>query len=145
MPLRTSIALLVAFALAAGGCGGGSGSESFASEATQICAEATAEIRALGAPESFTETQLYARRAKDAVSDELAALRDLDPPAESEDAFARYLGTLEQRRTELDRLAEAADGNSMTSVQQAGSALGALEAKARREAQSAGIPECEPG
>jgi hypothetical protein len=139
--VKPLLALLLVIALT--GCGGGSSRESYVGDATEICREMTQRIKDLGAPESFTDTQLYARRAKDAVADGIRDLRDLDPPPELEDGFARYLATLELRREQLELLAAAADQNSMTAVQQVGTNLDVLNAKGRQDARRAGIPDCE--
>ena len=135
--------LILALLLAVAGCGGGTSREDYVEDATAICQEMTQRIKDLGAPESFTDTQLYARRAKDAVSDGIRELNDLEPPAELEDGFESYLDTLLLRREQLDLLATAADENSMTSVQQVGSALDVLTAKGRQDARAAGIAGCE--
>jgi hypothetical protein len=139
--VKRGLALLLLLTLA--GCGGGATRESFVEDATVICQDVEQRIKALGAPQSFTDTQLYARRAKDAVSDGIGDLGELTPPPELEDAFARYLGTLEQRRLQLDLLAEAADGNSMRAIQEVGSELDVVNAKAKQEARAAGIADCE--
>jgi hypothetical protein len=139
--VKPVLALLLVVALA--GCGGGSSRESYVGDATEICREMTQRIKDLGAPESFTDTQLYARRAKDAVADGIRDFRDLEPPPEFESGYTRYLQTLELRRRQLDLLATAADGNSMTGVQEAGQQLSVLDARARQDARRAGIPGCE--
>jgi hypothetical protein len=140
--VRAALTILV---LLLAGCGGGDSREDFVADATEICAEANDRVKALGAPESFTQTQLYARQAKDAVGDEIDELGELTPPPELDDAFARYLGTLQERHKQLDRLAEAADGNSMHAIQLVGSAMDAITARARTQARAAGIAECEAG
>ena len=141
--MKPALALLLVLVLA--GCGGGDSRENYVADARAICERMTQRITDLATPESFTDTQLYARRAKDAVSDGIRDLRDLTPPPEFEDGFARYLATLEARRRQLDQLAAAADENSMTAVQQAGSELDVLTAKGRQDARSAGIGGCEDG
>ena len=137
--------LVLVLLLVLAGCGGGNSRENFVGDATKICEDATQRIKDLGTPESFTDTQLYARRAEDAVSDELGSLRELTPPPELEDSFRRYLGTLERRRRQLELLAEAADANSMQAVQEVGSELDVLNARARQDARAAGIAGCEAG
>jgi len=139
------VALTLALALALAGCGGGDSRENYVDDATAICEEMTQRIKDLATPESFTDTQLYARRAKDAVSDGIRDLRDLTPPPEFEDGYTRYLATLEARRRQLDLLAVAADENSMTAVQEVGSELDVLTAKGRQDARRAGIGGCEDG
>jgi hypothetical protein len=141
--VRTALALLFVFVLA--GCGGGSSRDDYVEDATAICEEMTKRIKALTTPESFTDTQLYARRAKDAVSDGIRELRDLTPPEEFEEGYTRYLATLEARRRQLELLAVAADENSMTSVQEAGSELDVLNARGRQDTRRAGIGGCEEG
>lgn len=137
-------ALAGAAVLALAGCGGVAADEDFAERAVAICTEANDRIRALGAPESFTATQLYARRAKDAVADEIDELNDLSPPADKRGAFDLYLVTLEERQRLLGRLAEAADSNSMQDVRTTGGAIQTLGDTAREQATAAGIPACEP-
>jgi hypothetical protein len=140
--MRAALAITV---LLLAGCGGGSSRADFVADATEICTKANERVKALGAPESFPETQLYARQAKDAVGDQIADLSDLAAPAELDDAYAQYLVTLDERRQQLDRLAVAADGNSMRAIQQVGSDMDVITAKARTQARAAGIAECEAG
>ena len=134
---------LVALVLLAG-CGGGGGGEDFPRAATAVCERTNQQIRALGAPESFPETQLFARRAKDAVHDEIAALEELEPPAEDADAVDLYLETLRERERLLASMAEAADATSMNDVREVGSQIAALDTTAREQAAAAGIAACEP-
>ena len=141
--MKPALALLLLVVVA--GCGGGSSREDYVEEATAICVEMTQRITDLGAPESFTDTQLYARRAKDAVSDGIGELRELTPPQEFEAGYERYLGTLELRLRQLDLLAAAADENSMNAVQLVGTELSVLSAKGRQDTRAAGIAGCEDG
>ena len=141
MKAALAIALLVALA----GCGGGSSRQNFIEDATAICADTTDRVRALGTPDSFTATQLFARQAKDAVGDGINELDDLTPPEELDDAFGRYLATLEARRTVLGRMGEAADANSMKGLQEVGSELDVVNARAKSQARRAGLPDCEAG
>lgn len=140
--MRAVLAILVVLLA---GCGGGSSRADFAADALEICTQANERVKALGAPESFPETQLYARRAKDAVGDQIADLSDLTAPRELDDAYAQYLVTLEERRKQLDGLAVAADENSMRAIQQVGSNMDVITAKARTQARAAGIADCEAG
>ena len=139
--MRAALALLVLVA----GCGGGNSRNDFVNDALEICRTANERVQALGTPESFTDTQLYARQSEDAVGDEIDELRKLTEPADLEEAFTQYLATLEQRLRQLELLAEAADKNSMALVQDVGTELGVLTAKARTQARRAGIAACEPG
>lgn len=140
--MRAALASLV---LLLAGCGGGNSRQNFVEDATAICAETNARVKALGTPESFTATQLYARQAGDAVGDAIDELENLTPPPELEDPFTRYLGTLAERRTVLGRMVEAGDANSMKRIQEVGSDLDVVNAKARADARGAGIADCESG
>lgn len=142
-PRVTKAALVTVLLLTLAACGG-TGGKDYAARAVEICTESNDRIRALGAPQSYTDTQLYARRAKDAVRDEIDALDDLSPTEEHAGSFARYLGTLEQRRQLMDRLAEAADRNNMRRIQVVGDELDRLGRTARTQATAAGIAACEP-
>jgi len=136
---------LTLFALALlAGCGGGGSGEDFPRDATAVCDRANQRIVALGTPASFTETQLYARQAKDAVGDEIDAFENLEPPAEDADAVDLYLETLRERERLLASLAEAADATSMDDVREVGSQIAALDTTAREQAAAAGIAACEP-
>jgi hypothetical protein len=139
--VRRAAALVLLLILA--GCGGGSSREGFVEDADAICRESNQRVQALGTPESFTDTLLYARQAEDAVGDELAELRELEPPREAEDDFLAYLATLEARRRQLDLLADAADRNNMADIQGVGTELNALTARAKAQARRAGLAECE--
>ncbi|MBA3476404.1 MAG: hypothetical protein H0T10_06600 [Actinobacteria bacterium] len=134
---------MLLFALA--GCGGGNTRESYVADATKICKATEARVKALGTPQSFTDTQLYARRAKDAVSDGVDELKKLTPPEELGEAFDLYLAALEARRAALGGIVEAADAASMKRLQEAGSGLDVANARAKSEARRAGIPGCESG
>jgi hypothetical protein len=139
--VRVGLAIVLLVLLA--GCGGGSSRESFVDDANGICRESNERVKALGTPESFTDTLLYARRAEDAVGDELDELRELDPPAELEGDFEAYLTTLEARRRELELLADAADRNNMADIQGIGSKLNELSRRAKMQARRAGLTACE--
>lgn len=140
--MRAALAILI---LLLAGCGGGSSRANFVESATKVCADVNQRVKALGTPDSFTATQLYARRAGDAVGDGIDDLEALTPPEELEDEFSRYLGTLAQRRAVLARMVEAADANSMKRVQRVGSDLDVVNAKARIDARRSGIADCEAG
>ena len=136
-------ALTIGLVVVLAGCGGGSSRQNFIEDASAICAHTTDRVRALGTPDSFTATQLFARQAKDAVGDGIDELDDLTPPEELDDAFVRYLATLDGRRTVLDRMGEAADANNMKGIQEAGSELDVVNARAKSQARRAGIADCE--
>ena len=136
--------VLLLLALVAG-CGGGNSQEDFAQDAVAICEESNDRVKALGTPDSFPTTQLYARQAKDAVGDEIDELRTLTPPDDLEEAFDQYLATLEQRQAQLELLVQAADENDGDAVQDVGTALDALTTRARAQARRAAIGACEPG
>jgi hypothetical protein len=138
-------ALALIALLAVTGCGGSDdGGEDFPRAATAVCERANQEIRALGTPDSFPDTQLFARRAKDAVHDQIAALEELEPPAEDADAVDLYLETLRERERLLTNLAEAADATSMNDVREVGTQIATLDTTAREQATAAGIAACEP-
>ena len=138
--MRAALALSAVLLLA--GCGGGD--QDFPRTATAVCEETNAEIRALGTPESFTDTQLFARQAKGAVDDQIRDLEKLEPPAEDAEAFDRYLATLRERARLLGQMAEAADATSMNDVRQVGTELGRIDVTAREQATAIGLGACEP-
>lgn len=141
--MRAALTLLALVLL--GGCGGdGDGGDDFPRAATAVCEQANQRIIALGTPESFTETQLYARQAKDAVGDQIDAFEELEPPAEDAETVDLYIDTLRERERLLDGLAQAADATSMDDVRRVGSELAALGTTAREQATAAGIGACEP-
>jgi hypothetical protein len=139
--VRLALAIVLLALLA--GCGGGNSRESFVEDANGICRESNERVKALGTPESFTDTLLYARRAEDAVGDELDELRELDPPAELEGDFEAYLTTLEARQRQLELLADAADRNNMADIQGIGTELNELSRRAKMQARRAGLTTCE--
>ena len=139
--MRVALAIVLLVLLA--GCGGGNSRESFVEDANGICRESNERVKALGTPESFTDTLLYARRAEDAVGDELDELRDLDPPPELEGDFEAYLTTLEARRRQLELLADAADRNNMADIQGIGTELNELSRRGKMQARRAGLTTCE--
>jgi hypothetical protein len=142
--VRGAIGSLLLLVLVAG-CGGGNSRNDFVNDALEICRKANDRVQALGTPESFTATQLYGRQAKDAVGDEIDELRKLTSPAELDEPFAQYLATLEQRHRQLELLVEAADKNDGEEIQDVGTELDLLTAKARTQARRAAIAACESG
>jgi hypothetical protein len=135
-------ALVAVFLLVlAAGCGGGS--SDFATEAAAICKRANERVTALGTPQSYTDTLLYARQAEDAVRDQIEALQELDPPDDDREDFEDYLDTLARRRVQLDHLSVAADANNISDIRGIGTQLGALTRQGRAQAQRAGLAECE--
>lgn len=78
------------------------------------------------------------------MRDQIAALEELDPPAEDADAVDLFLETLRARARLLTNLAEAADATSMNDVRQVRSGIAALDTTAREQATAAGIAACEP-
>lgn len=133
---------LVLVAVAAG-CGGGSSRDDFVRDAVEICKRANQRVTALGTPESYTDTLLYARQAEDAVRDQIEALRELDPPDDAREHFDAYLDTLDRRRVQLDHLSVAADTNNLSDIQGIGSQLNRLTRQGRAQAQRAGLTDCE--
>ena len=127
------------------GCGGGNARDDFVKDALDACGKANERVQALGTPESFSATQLYARQAKDAVGDEIEELDDLTPPPELKTAFDEYRATVELRHRQLVLLVDAADKSDAQAVRDIGTELGTLTTKARAEARRAGIAACEPG
>ncbi len=127
------------------GCGGGNSRDDFVNDALESCRKSNNRVQALGTPDSFPSTQLYARQAKDAVADEIEELRALTPPPELEPAFNEYLATLEQRQRQLELLVVAADTNDGDAIQDVGTELDVLTARARTQARRAGIAACEAG
>ncbi|MDQ3066326.1 MAG: hypothetical protein M3R12_04100 [Actinomycetota bacterium] len=140
--MKALVALLAMVALA--GCGGGASEGDFVARAIKSCTETNNRIRLLGAPMSFNDTQLYARRAKDAVADGIDALNDLSPPADVRASFDLYLVTLEERQRLLGELAAAADRNSMNDFRNVSVEIDALGQTAREQAIAVGLAACEP-
>ena len=139
--MRTAVAVLLLAFLA--GCGGGSSREGFVEDADAVCRKSNERVTELGTPESFTDTLLYARQAEDAVGDEIEELGELSPPTELEDDLQAYLETLEDRRRQLELLADAADRNNMADIQGIGTELDVLTAKGRTQARRLGLTDCE--
>ena len=138
-------AAVAALAALPAGCGGSEqGSATFRQDALAICAEANERIRAGGTPESFTQTQLFARQANDAVGDQIDELEELEPPPDQRQQFELYLASLEERRRILRRIVDAADRGSMPDLRTTGSELEALTVTAREQARAIGLGECEP-
>ena len=140
--MRAALATLALALLA--GCGGGEEGRDFRPAAIAVCDETNDEIRALGAPDSFPDTQLFARRAKDAVHDQIRGLAELEPSAEDADAVALYIDSLRQRERLLGQMAEAADAGSMHDIRETGTQIAKVDDTAREQATAAGIAECEP-
>jgi hypothetical protein len=119
---RRGFALVVA-ALAAGCGGGGDGDrlskEEFQKEANAICARFEGRIDELGQPQTVDEITDFVDEAIPVVNEEIAALDDLDPPAELEGEYDRMLA--EGRKTvEAGRkLGEAAESRDEAALRDA--------------------------
>ena len=134
------------------GCGGGSdpgggrlSTVEFRAQADAICEQANAKIVSLGSEAAGGSPQAFVRgveRGLEAVSIELTALGQLQPPAEMASTFASALDRLDRRQVIVRRLRERyardAAAELASDVELAERAIAA----ARTKAKSLGLTEC---
>lgn len=138
-------------ALVAAGCGGsGSGGgggerltlDEFVAQADAICKEYDAKFDELGEPKSASDLADMVRSGKDIASDQLAALRELSPPADVEARIEEAYATLDEQVALFDDFADAAAAEDEAKVGEISGKLDELNEKADEIAKEVGLKEC---
>jgi uncharacterized protein YhdP len=137
---------IIAAAAALAGCAGEADErlsrEELAEQAAAICNRAEERLSALREPEDVADVEGYARDAQAITQEGLDDLRDLEPPEELEEAFARYLEQADEVVALLGELEDAAAAGDEAEARRLSVRI-AEAAEARAAARAAGIPACE--
>jgi hypothetical protein len=143
--VRALPAALAAAAALAGCAGSGDdrlSREDFVEQATAICDRAEERIGELDAPASVDELEAYAREARSITEEGLDDLEALEPPADLEAGFDRYLDQGNAVVGVLEELEGAAASGDEAEAQRLAGEL-AESADAQQAARDAGLPGCE--
>ena len=136
--------------------GGDSGSavskDEFIEQADQICREGNAEFERLNeeldaisggsASEQFAEAESLFREGVEIVDEGLEEFRALTPPPGDEETIDSYLDGVEDQRTYLEQLADAAGAGDVEEFEKTGDRLEEVAAERRVIAQDYGFEEC---
>jgi len=133
-------------ALLLAGCGGGDERLSraeFVEGATAICDSVDQRVEALGEPQSLEEVETLGQELGEILDEGLGELRELEPPEELEEPYARYLESGDEVADQLDELVAAAAAGDQAAVERAANDGEAISDRAVALAAAAGIPGCE--
>lgn len=89
------------------GCSGGDSKEDFVAAADEVCREADADIKEIGAPRVEEGIFDYVRQAQEVAEELVADLRELDPPKEGREQVEQMIDGLERSTALLEPLAQA--------------------------------------
>jgi hypothetical protein len=143
--MRALVAGLLLLAVA--GCGGGGGDdrltgEQLAEKADAICAEYERKVDALKDPQSFDQLAAYARSAHSALSNGLADLRELRPPADLESRYDSWVESGDRALGRIDELRMAAEKKNQAEIQTLVAAASREDNESDRLARELGMNEC---
>jgi len=152
--LAPATPLLIAAAIAGCGpfgddgdadAGGGTlSAEQFAHQGDEICAAAQGEVADLQRrpPASRQESVRFADRLIEIFDEEVARLRELDPPEDRRDAFDRYLDARDDAIALLERGREAAVQNDPQGYADAQAEVASGQVERAELARQAGLTAC---
>jgi hypothetical protein len=145
--LRRACAPIVALALAAGGCGGGSPSLSarqLRTGASRACTVATQRLNRIPTPQLPSEGAGFVRRGIAALKPEVAALAALHPEGEMEPHFRRAETATEQELKALQSMLTGlkAGNDPIVAIKTLQTQLAPLEKQASAAWQALKIPAC---
>lgn len=148
--MRAGLVVAVGFAavaaLGAGACGSSGqdhlSSEEYVTVANAICKDANHRIDALPDPQTKDELIAYIDEARTIGDEELAALRELTPPAGIEARVHEMNGLLDQQLALTDDLEQAIQAEQYQTVDELASRGQALNAQADAIARELGLREC---
>lgn len=141
-------AATAALALVAAGCGGGGGGgdrltlEEFVTQADAICAEYDKKFDDLGEPASAEELPDFIRSGQSLAEEQVAALRELSPPEDSEAKIEEAFAALDGQVALFDDFATAAEDQDEAKMQEVSDKLDDLNEKADAVAVEIGLKEC---
>jgi hypothetical protein len=139
--------LLVACALALGGCGGEDGGDRLSkaelvSRADSICKTYEARLDALGTPENQEQLADFADKALPIARQGRDDLADLEPPEELEDEYDAWLEQGDRAIDIVERLRDAAKDGDSAEVQKIAGEAEATDREANRLARQLGFRQC---
>lgn len=138
-------AALAAVALAAAGCDGGSdrlSERELRERANAICARYDEQIDEVAAPTSADEVARFAERAAELTREGVAELRALEPPAELEEDYARFLAEGDGVVALSERLARAARAGDVAELETILAEAQESERRSDRIARELGLDDC---
>lgn len=143
----TRAAVLAAglLSLAAAGCGGGANGltpEQYREQVNQICADFEEELGALESPESIDDVPEYVDRVIPLVEQEIADVRELEPPEEMEAQVEEMLAQAEEAIEAARDLRDAAENEDEQAANEALRRGNEANAEADRIAGELGLDEC---
>jgi hypothetical protein len=139
--------LIIAVSALAAGCGGGPQAVSSAElvqRGDEICGHARAQFAKVqaGAPANASEAADQTQQLIGVTDDELASLRDLEPPDEQRAAYNRYLEAFQRAVDLFKQGKDAADNQNGDGYATAQAAVAAGAKKRQQLAQALGFKEC---
>ena len=126
--------------------------DEFIEQADQICQAGNEEFERINeeldaisggsAAEQFAEAESLLREGVEIVDQGLEEFRALTPPPGDEETIDRYLAGVEDQRTALEELADAAAAEDVEEFEQTGERLEEIAAERRAITQDYGFEEC---
>jgi hypothetical protein len=118
---------------------------SWAEQADAICGEAQGRIDALPQPTDPLSAAAQIGQVSAIVREEIADLRELDPPAGQEERVLRFIGALGRGANSLDRLVQAMTDQDEDAVDRFIEEGENAAEQAQREADALGLTVCGRG
>jgi hypothetical protein len=146
LPAPLTVALFSIALLA--GCGGGDGEElteeEFLTQGDEICKEGRAQFAELqrDPPQSAAESAELTRQLIEITEAEIDDLRDLNAPAESQEALDDYLAAREAGLEILEKGLQAAEDEDATAYAEAQAQIARSQVDRARLAERVGFSEC---
>jgi hypothetical protein len=135
-----AVALALAAALAATGCG--SSKKSFADKANAICAKYHAKANALAQPRSAADIPGYVDQAKALFRSELAELHTTKPSLDKVALYNRWLDLAQTVFPVLDQLKTLGARNDLRGVQRLETKYQSVNQQAKSMARQLGLDQC---
>ncbi|MEX2211022.1 MAG: hypothetical protein WD689_04590 [Gaiellaceae bacterium] len=137
--------ILVCAAAIAAGCGGGGDrltEELLRERANEICAGLAAQLDAIGEPTNLAEARDLLEEGQRLLDDALAQLRQLEPPANLEAEYDRFLETGDQAVERLGEMSSAADAEDVEELDRLGELAAQEDEEADEIARGLGFDDC---
>jgi hypothetical protein len=140
---------VVALALAAAGCGGGSktlSKEEYGAKLNKICADLNAKNKEIGEPSSLGEVAAKGDRLLAEFDKAIAKAKKLKPPDEIKDAANRFISLGDQERGLISDLIDAAKKKDSAKIAELGAKIDPLDKESNDIAKNQlGAPACAQG
>jgi hypothetical protein len=146
---KLAIAALLALALAATGCGGGSktlSKEEYSAKLNQICRDLQAKNKEIGEPSSPAEVVAKGPQLADELQKAIDEAKELKPPAELAEAADRFLSLTQQIDDKIDEVVDAAKSQDAQKLATIGISIDTLSKEADEIAtKRLNAPACTQG